>query len=308
MLNKIQLRQLYAPGPWLRPGSRRVLGCVYHDAEHYRSASMGRNHITLCLLSRRLFGRRCVTSMVFRYRHLRSKTYEHAGNLPRKYRRLRLICGFNDLSPYNGVLGAGRYVRHQTLGSSVLERGQTKQRVEDLHFCLYERPIHPELFHIHRVKRIQQSRYSAEIWVVGLAHVVTVQCGNRILTELVVEDTELLPKAGLATSFRFRGERDHSQTFDDDLTYILSTQVERLTPQLFPATHRDYVYYARNRGLFESFDQWASDGLAPFSFIDFDARDDEFHVYAYHAFPEELTLLKTQSIFEFGRKSVKRRS
>ena len=185
-----------------------------------------------------------------------------------------------------------------------MERGQTKQRVEELQFCLYQRPLHPELFHIHRVRRIEQSRYHAEIWVVGLAHVVTFQSGDQILTELITEDNELLPKAGLATSFRFRGERDHMQSFKQGLKYILSTQVERMTPQLFPATHRDYVHYALNRGLFVSFDEWTHDGLAPFTFIDFDARDHEFHVHAFHAFPEELTLLKTQSIFEIGKAQI----
>ena len=183
-----------------------------------------------------------------------------------------------------------------------MQRGQTKQRVEDLHLCVYQRALHPELFHIHRVKRVEQRRYHAEIWVVGLAHVVTVQFGDQILTELITEDTELLPKAGLATSFRFRGERDHAQSFNGGMKYILSTQVERLTPQLFPATHRDYVHYAQNRGLFVSFKEWTYEGLAPFSFIDFDARDHEFHVHAFHAFPEDLTLLKTQSIFEIGRR------
>ncbi len=184
-----------------------------------------------------------------------------------------------------------------------MERGQTKpprQRVEELQFCLYQRPVHPELFQIYRVKRIEQARYKAEIWIVGLAHVVTIQAGDKVLTELISEDTELLPKSGLATSFRFRGERDHNQSFDGGLKYILSTQVERLTPQLFPATHRDYVHHAQSRELFVSFDEWANEGLAPFSFVDYDARDHEFHVHAFHAFPEELTLLKTQSIFEIG--------
>lgn len=185
-----------------------------------------------------------------------------------------------------------------------MERGQTKQRVEDLHFCLYQRAIHPELFHVDRVKRVQQARYQAEIWIVGLTHVVTVQCEDHILTELIAEDTEVLPKVGLATSFRFRGERDHLQSFGNDVRYILSTQVERMTPQLFPATHRDYVHYAQNRGLFLSFDEWAHDGLAPFTFIDFDARDHEFHIHAFHAYPEELTLLKTQSIFEIGKPQI----
>ncbi len=178
------------------------------------------------------------------------------------------------------------------------------QRVDELQFCLYERAIHPELFHIDRVKRIQQPRYQAEIWVVGLSHVVTVQVGDRILTEVISEDVELLPKAGLAASFRFRGERDHHQSFSGGLEYILSTQVERMTPQLFPSTHRDYVHHAENRGMFVSFSEWEHQGLAAFTFINFDARDHEFHVHAFHAFPEELTLLKTQSIFEIGKPRI----
>lgn len=185
-----------------------------------------------------------------------------------------------------------------------VERGRTKQRVDDLQLCLYQRAIHPELFHIQRVKRVEQARYTAEVWIIGLSHLVSVQVGNQILTELITEDNELLPKTGLATSFRFRGERDHAQSFDG-IKYILSTQVERLTPQLFPATHRDYVHFAQNRGLFVSFDEWSHSGLAPFSFLDFDARDHEFHVHAFHAFPEELTLLKTQSIFEITKKQGK---
>lgn len=197
------------------------------------------------------------------------------------------------------IIGETRKARGKDIEGPV-ERGQTKQRVEDLQFCLYQRALHPELFRIDRVKRVAQARYQAEIWVTGLAHVVTVQCGDQILTEVITEDNELLPKVGLATSFRFRGERDHAQSFDADVKYILSTQVERMTPQLFPATHRDYVHYAQDRGLFVPFDEWMHDGLAPFSFVDFDARDHEFHVHAYHAFPEELTLLKTQSIFEIG--------
>lgn len=190
----------------------------------------------------------------------------------------------------------------------MVQRGQTQQpmqRVDELQFCLFNRAIHPELFDIQCVRRIEQARYSAEIWVVGLTHVVTVQFGDQILTEVITEDIDMLPKAGLAASFRFRGERDHAQSFGDDLKYILSTQVERMTPQLFPATHRDYVHYAQSREIFVSFDDWAHDGLAPFTFIDFDARDHEFHVHAFHAFPEELTLLKTQSIFEVGERRIR---
>ncbi|MEZ6084820.1 MAG: DUF2617 family protein [Phycisphaerae bacterium] len=184
-------------------------------------------------------------------------------------------------------------------GMSV-EQGQTKQRIDDLQFYLYQRSLHPELFRINQVKRIEQRRYTAEIWVVGLSHVVSLQYGKQCLTELITDDTEILPRAGMATSFPFRGERDHTQSFGDDLRYILSCQVERMTPNLFPSSHRDLMKYAQKRGIFMMFDEWQNDGIAPFTFVDYEAREQELHVHAFHAFPDSTTLLKTQSIFEIG--------
>ncbi|MEE9294232.1 MAG: DUF2617 family protein [Phycisphaerae bacterium] len=179
-----------------------------------------------------------------------------------------------------------------------MELGQTQQIVEDLHFSLYQRALHPELFHIYQVKRVEHRRYNAEIWVTGLAHVVTVQFGDQNLTELVSEQSDLLPRVGLAHSFRFRGERDYSQTFPGGLHYILSSQVERMSPNLFPSTHRDLVRYGQRRGMYMMFDEWGHEGLMPLTFIDFEPRERELHIHAYHVFPAERTILKTQSIFE----------
>jgi hypothetical protein len=180
-----------------------------------------------------------------------------------------------------------------------VEQGKTKQRVDELHFYLYQRALHPELFCIQQVRHVEQRQYHAEIWIVGLAHVVTVQFGQHCLAELIAHESELLPKNGLATSFRLRGERDHTQNFANGLRFILSSQVEKMSANLFPSSHRDLVRYAQKRGMFQSFDDWETDGLAPFTFVDFEAREREFHVHAFHAFPDELTLLKTQSIIEF---------
>ena len=60
----------------------------------------------------------------------------------------------------------------------------------------------------------------------------------------------------------------------------------------------DLLRHAAKRGQFHVFEQWAESDLAPFSYIDHEARDSEFHVHAFHAFPAERTLVKTQSIFE----------
>ncbi len=182
-----------------------------------------------------------------------------------------------------------------------VELGETLQRVADLKFALYHRPLHPELFRIHQSRHIERASYQADIWLIGLSHVLTVQSAGRCVAEVTTDDLEVLPQNGLVTSFQFRGERDHMEEFDDGMRYILSTQVERMNQNLFHASHRDLLNYGASRGMLVSFDEWANGGeLSPFSFVDFEARDREFHVQAFHSFPADFTIIKTQSIVEVG--------
>ncbi len=186
-----------------------------------------------------------------------------------------------------------------------MELGETIQRVADLKFVLYRRPLHPELFHIHQSRHLERAAYQADIWVMGLSHVVTVQSNGRCVTEVTTDDVEVLPHNGLVTTFQFRGERDHLENFDDGMRYILSTQVERMNQNLFHASHRDLLAYAASRGILVRFEEWAEgENLVPFSFVDFEARDRELHVQSFHAFPLDYTIVKTQSIIEVGTRPV----
>ena len=181
-----------------------------------------------------------------------------------------------------------------------MELGQTLQRVSDLKLVVYRRPLHPELFCIHESRHIERPAYQADIWIMGLSHVVAVQSGGRCVTEVTTDDVDVLPQNGLVTSFQFRGERDHLEEFDDGMRYILSTQVERMSPNLYHASHRDLMNYASSRGLLVRFEDWADSELVPFTFVDYEMRNRELHVQAFHAFPADCTLLKTQSIIEVG--------
>lgn len=181
-----------------------------------------------------------------------------------------------------------------------LELGLTKQRSSDINFYLYRRALHPELFHIYLDRHISYSNFQADIWIIGLSHVVTLQSGDMMVTELTTVPNELLTDRNLVTQFRFRGERDFQYRFNDSIRYIFSSQVEETTEHIFRTTYRDLVRYAQKKGLYVPYSQWATNGLEPFSFIDYETRQYELHVHAYHAFPGEWRILRTQSIFETG--------
>ncbi len=171
-------------------------------------------------------------------------------------------------------------------------------QAQELHLFLFDRPLHPELFRHFANYRVAQGEYHADIWVVGLSHVVTVTRGNRTVTELVARDSEMLPTRGVLTRFRLKGERDHERELAEGGMYMVSSQVETMDDALYKSVHTYLRRGAEDRGWLVEYEQWADGGLAPFTHIEHEARDSEFHVYTFHAFPHERTLVKTQSIFE----------
>lgn len=168
----------------------------------------------------------------------------------------------------------------------------------DLHLILVDRPLHPELFRHFADYRVSQTRYHADVWITGLSHVVTVASGMRSLTEVVAPEPEMLPARGVLSRFKIKGERDLEKECGSDWNYMVSTQVETMDEPLYKSVHLDLVKYADKRGWYCPYEQWAEGDLVPFSYIDYEARDREFHLHAFHAFPRECTLVKTQTIIE----------
>src|SRR5262245_61091176 len=168
----------------------------------------------------------------------------------------------------------------------------------DLNLFLFDRPLHPELFRHYANYRVNQVRYHADIWFVGLSHVVTVTSGQRSLTELVCTDSDVLPARGILTRFRMKGERDLERRSPDGWHYMVSSQVETMDDALFKSVHFDLIKHAGKRGWYFAFEQWADGDMVPFSYIDHEAWDGQFHLHAFHSFPQERTVVKTQTIFE----------
>lgn len=168
----------------------------------------------------------------------------------------------------------------------------------ELNLFVFDRSLHPELFQHFADYRVSQGRYYADIWIIGLGHVVTINAGRKCLTELLARESETIPTRGVLTRFRLKGERDHERQTSDGWNYLVSTQVETMDEALYKSVHNDLLRHTEKRGWFHSYDSWAEGELAPFTYIDHEARDREFHVHAFHAYPQERTLVKTQSIIE----------
>lgn len=180
-----------------------------------------------------------------------------------------------------------------------MDNPKTDVLIRDLSFSLYQRPLHPELFNIYAQREIKTENYEASIWATGCAHVVTVHRDGYCLTELISMPDQPLPKTGLVERFQFRGQKKHKCTLSRGLSYMTDFQVEKMSENLYRQSYLDLERFARNRGLFVRFPNMSSGPLEPFSYIDFEARKSELHLHTFHAYPEQLTIIKTQSLIGF---------
>ena len=175
-----------------------------------------------------------------------------------------------------------------------------KQRLSCLKFFLYDRPLHPELFDIYHDHHIVKAGYEAQVWVTGCSHVIGFFRGPLALVEATADADAELPDRGLLIELPFRGERAHECKRTDGINYMMNFQVETMSPAVYSKTHHDLARQGSRRGLFVPFPMWMARSLTPFSYVDYEAKPNELHVFTFHAFPEDLTIVKTQSIFELG--------
>ena len=180
-----------------------------------------------------------------------------------------------------------------------MDSPKTNLAIGELSFSLYQRPLHPELFNIYDKRHLKTEKYETYIWATGCSHVVSVHVLNICLTELISAPGQMLPKEGLIERFNFKSRKNHKCTISKGLSYMTDFQVEKMSPNLYRQSHTDLERFARNRGVFVKFPMLAVAGLEPFSYIDFEARREELHVHTFHAYPDQVTIIKTQSLFDF---------
>ncbi len=180
-----------------------------------------------------------------------------------------------------------------------MESPQINVAIEELSFSLFQRPLHPELFSIYASRRIRTEKYEALIWVTGCTHVVSVFSKDACLSEVISGPSQQLPERGLIERFQFRGPRSHKCTLSKGVSYMTDFQVERLSANLYRQSFTDLERFGRDRGVFVRFPELEMDGLQPFCYVDYEARKTELHIHTFTAYPDQIAMIKTQSLFDF---------
>ena len=170
--------------------------------------------------------------------------------------------------------------------------------VGDLIFRLYGRPLHPELFDILAVRKLRREDYELSVWITRTGHVITWENEDVQLTEVAAASDQELPQKRRLLSYRLRGEHSGLLACPHGVTYQTAFQVETLQPEIFLHVHDEILADGGKRGLLHNFQPNHRLALAPLGFVTVEARAGCLFLSSFHTFPDEHTVVKTQSLIE----------
>ena len=173
-----------------------------------------------------------------------------------------------------------------------------RPKVAELVFQLYGRVLHPELFEVCATRSIDRGGYSATVSITDAGHLVTWRKDGLTLTEVATSLAQPLPQKRRLLSHRIAGERSDRMECRGGASYQTCFQLETVEQEVFWSFQQELVVEGSKRGLLHRFESGGRLALGALSWINVETRPRSLLVQTYHTFPDDLAIVKSQSLFE----------
>jgi hypothetical protein len=174
----------------------------------------------------------------------------------------------------------------------------TRPRVAELAFQLFGRSLHPELFEVHKSREIERGGYSAKIQITSTGHLVTWRYQGLTLTEVAASAQHPLPQRRRLMSNKLKGDRSDRVECRGGVRYQVSFQLEPVEPEIFWTFQEELAHDGQRKGLLHTFDASGRMAVGALSYINVESRNRSVLVQAFHTFPDDYAIVKSQSLFE----------
>lgn len=170
--------------------------------------------------------------------------------------------------------------------------------VRELLFECYARPLHPELFTVLAERHIRHPDFHLSVRVTQTGHVISWNDGRTYLTEVTVPADLVFSERRRLLRRPFGHEQSATCDAGAGVRYQTTFQIETLAGPLFGDIHREIRADGGKRGLFFDFAPGSRLALAPLTHVTAEYRPGCLFLTAFHTFPDESIVLKTQSLIE----------
>ena len=173
-----------------------------------------------------------------------------------------------------------------------------RPRVAELAFQLFGRSLHPELFKVYQTRLVERGGYQARIEITSAGHLVTWRYDGITLTEVACSAHHPLPQKRRLLAYTLKGERNDHIECRGGVKYKVNFQLEPVSPDMFWMFQNELAADNERQGLLHTFDSSGRMTLGALSYIHVETRNRSMLVQAFHTFPDDYAIVKSQSTFE----------
>ena len=173
-----------------------------------------------------------------------------------------------------------------------------RPKIAELTFQVFGRALHPELFEVYCSRCISRGDYSATVNITSAGHVVTWRYQGLTLTEVAAAANHPLPKKRRLLSYRLAGQRSDHIKCRGGATYGVTFSLEPVEPEVFWTFQQELSLDGTRHGMLHKFDSSGRMALGALSYINIESRNSSLLVQAFHTFPDDYAIVKSQSLFK----------
>ena len=173
-----------------------------------------------------------------------------------------------------------------------------RPKVAEIVFQLYGRSLHPELFEVCESRTVRRGDYEATFSITSAGHVVSWRYRGLVLTEVCTSAHHPLPQKRRLLSYRLKGERSDRVECRGGASYQVSFQLEPVDPEMFWTLQQELTHDGGREGMLHCFHSSGRMALGAISYIHVETRNRSLLVQAFHTFPDDYAIVKSQSLYE----------
>lgn len=176
-----------------------------------------------------------------------------------------------------------------------------RPRVAELTFHVFGRTVHPDWFTTRVHRRVGLGDWEADLRIIDGGHAISFRRGPMRFTEVLCGPETALPEEGLLIHTPVGRDRTATLGPGGSVEYLACLDVERVDPEVFAHLGDEMTLDTSAGRLFHRFKSHDRTAPAPITHLRFDARIGGLTLHAFHSFPEEHAVVRTQSLVERSR-------
>ena len=172
----------------------------------------------------------------------------------------------------------------------------SRPETTELAISLFARALHPELFETCESFEYRNKSYRAAIQITSCGHVIEFRRGEHFATEVLDCKQSVLPHIKRLCLYAVDSL---NYQLEGGLNLSICFECEYLAPDIYQQLEQEYWKDAISATLSHLDEGNNCTGSSELNFMSVDPGTDSLNVHAFHLYPEECAIVKSQSLFTF---------